>query len=61
MNKNILSNLDKRNTAKFFPKSNNLKQLQQFLGLANYRKFVKDFSKKARPLNKRIKKNAEFQ
>ena len=39
-----------------FPKS--VKEVQKFLGLANYyRRFVKDFAKIVRPLHKLMKKS----
>lgn len=46
---------------KEYPKPVNVKQLQSFLGLANYyRKFIKDFSKIASPLHKLLNKNSKF-
>jgi len=40
-----------------WPVFKSVKEVQKFLGLANYyRKFVKDFSKIARPLHKLIRK-----
>lgn len=44
-----------------FPQPTNTKQVKQFLGLAGYyRKFIKDFSKIARPLNQLLIKNRVF-
>lgn len=46
---------------KDFPRPTNLTQLRGFLGLASYyRRFIKDFSKIANPLNKLLKKNVPF-
>ena len=45
-----------------FPTPKNVKQVRSFLGLANYyRKFVKDYAKRAVPLNNLLAKNTEFQ
>jgi transposase InsO family protein len=42
------------------PKSGNLQQVRRFLGFCNYyRKFIRGFSKIARPLNNLLKKGAE--
>jgi hypothetical protein len=44
-----------------FPEPTCTKQIKQFLGLASYyRKFIKDFSKIARPLNQLLCKNKTF-
>jgi hypothetical protein len=46
---------------KNFPCPKNLTQLRGFLGLASYyRRFIKDFSKIANPLNKLLKKNTPY-
>ena len=46
---------------KNFPIPRNLKELRGFLGLAGYyRKFIKDFSKIAKPLTKLLYKNQEY-
>lgn len=54
---------DKLLTAvKDFPAPVNIKQLQSFLGLANYyRKFIKGFSIIASPLHKLLSKNSKFE
>src|SRR3989441_285868 len=44
---------DKAEKVKNYPRPENISQLRGFLGLASYyRKFIKDFSKKAKPLTK---------
>src|SRR5438270_1114249 len=44
---------DKDEKVKKYPRPENISQLRGFLGLASYyRKFIKDFSKKAKPLTK---------
>lgn len=44
-----------------FKPPNNQKEIKSFLGMIGYyRKFIKDFSKKAFPLNKLLKKNSDF-
>src|SRR5256886_222999 len=44
---------DKVEKVKNYPRPENISQLRGFLGLASYyRKFIKDFSKKAKPLTK---------
>lgn len=55
---------DPRKTAKVaeWPKPTNKKEVQQFLGLANYyRRFVKDFSSIAKPLHRLTEKTAKFE
>ncbi|CAH1257446.1 GIN1 [Branchiostoma lanceolatum] len=44
-----------------WPTPRTVRQVQQFLGLANYyRRFIKDFSKKAKPLTLLTRKHARF-
>lgn len=44
-----------------YPEPKNIKQIQKFLGFANYfRKFIGDFAWIAKPLNDLMKKNVEF-
>jgi len=53
---------DKTRLIEEWPVPTSLKQLRGFLGLAGYyRRFSKDFSKKAAPLNDLLKKNSRFQ
>jgi len=53
---------EKIEKVKNFPIPKNLTQLRSFLGLASYyRKFIKNFSKIAGPLNKLMKKGMAFQ
>ena len=43
------------------PRSKTVKDVQKFLGLANYyRQFVKDFAKIAKPLHKLVRKDKEW-
>lgn len=54
-------NPDKLKAVSDFPTPKNPKQIKQFLGLAGYyRRFIKDFSKKAKPLNDLLKKDVTF-
>ncbi|CAG8739219.1 14087_t:CDS:2, partial [Dentiscutata erythropus] len=47
---------------KEYPQPTNLRTIRGFLGLASYyRKFIKDFSTKAKPLNKLLQKDTPFQ
>ena len=44
-----------------WPKLGSVKEVQSFLGFANfYRQFIKDYSKVAAPLTKLTKKDKEF-
>jgi len=46
---------------KEFPPPKNIKELQQFLGLAGYyRRFIKNFAHIANPLNTLLRKNIKF-
>src|SRR2546430_437814 len=48
--------LNKVKKVKNYPKLENISQLREFLGLASYyRKFIKDFSKKVKPITKLLK------
>src|SRR5438046_9863756 len=54
--------LDKVEKVKNYPRPENISQLREFLGLASYyRKFIKDFSKKAKPLTKLLEGTKEKQ
>lgn len=49
------------NAVKDYKQPKDRLQLQRFLGLANYfRRFIKDYATKARPLQNLLKKDAEF-
>jgi hypothetical protein len=53
---------DKLIKVKNFLRPVNLRSLRGFLGLASYyRKFIKDFSKKAQPLNQLLQKDEPFE
>ena len=57
----VSPNPDKVRVVQEFPTPNNLKELRNFLGLANYyRRFVKGFSHIANPLNGLTKKGVYF-
>lgn len=57
----IAPDADKISTVKEFPRPHNIKTVRSFLGLANYyRRFIKDFSKTAAPLNKLLRKDQKF-
>ena len=49
------------NTVHSWPRPSSVKEVQRFLGVTGwYRKFIKNFSEKARPLTKRLEKNTAF-
>ena len=51
----------KLTAVKHFPRPKNQKNVRQFLGLAGYyRRFIKDFAAKAKPLTELLQKNAKF-
>ena len=51
----------KLDAVKNFPRPENIRQVRGFLGLCSYyRKFIKDFSKKAKPLNQLLYKDESF-
>lgn len=53
---------DKTNAVKHFPKPNNVKAVQSFLGLTGYfRKFIPQYAFIARPLSDLLRKEQEFQ
>ena len=53
---------EKVQAVKEFPTPTTMTQVKSFLGMANYyRKFIKDFSRLARPLNELTKKSKVFQ
>lgn len=57
----IKPNPDKISCVQKFPLPTTQKQIKQFLGLAGYyRKFIKDYSKIARPITKYLKKDARI-
>ena len=57
----ISPNPDKVRVVQVFPTPTNLKELTNFLGLANYyRRYVRGFSNIANPLNALTKKNVPF-
>jgi len=46
---------------KLFPQPKKVIEVQRFLGLTNYfRKFIKDYAVKAKPLNNLLRKSATF-
>ena len=52
---------DKISAVKTFPIPTNVKEVRSFLGLCNYyRRFVKDFAKKASPLHRLTRKDVPF-
>lgn len=58
----VKPNPEKLKAVQNFPEPRTSKQIKQFLGLAGYyRKFIKDFSKIARPLNLLLTKNTPFE
>jgi len=60
--RSLETDVEKTRLVNDWPDPTSLKQLRGFLGLAGYyRRFVKDFSKKAAPLNDLLKKNSRFQ
>ena len=57
----IAPDADKISAVKEFPRPHNIKTVRSFLGLANYhRRFNKDFSKIAAPMNKLLRKDQKF-
>jgi hypothetical protein len=57
----ILPDPQKIEKVQEFPVPKNVRQIKGFLGLASYyRKFIKDFSKIAKPLNNLTKKGVEY-
>lgn len=59
--KGISPNPDKIKAIKNYPTPQNPKQIKQFLGLIGYyRRFIKDFSKFAKPLTSLLKKDVPF-
>src|SRR5215469_6783525 len=59
--KGIRTNPAKVQAVRDYPEPKNLKQLRGFLGLAGYyRRFIKDFSKIAAPMNKLLKQGETF-
>lgn len=58
----LAPNPDKIRAISNYPRPENQKQIKQFLGLiGHYRRFIKDFSKFARPLNLLLRKDSQFQ
>jgi len=57
----VLPDPSKLSAVKNFPTPKRIKDVQSFIGLAGYyRKFIKDFSKIAKPLTILTKKNTKF-
>jgi len=50
----------KLSAMKNFPTPKKMKDVQSFIGLAGYRKFIKNFSKIAKPLTTLTKKDSKF-
>ena len=60
-NNSIRPDPEKLGAIRDFPRPKTVRQLQSFLGLANYyRKFIANFSKLAHPLHKLLSKNFKF-
>lgn len=60
--KGVSPNPEKTKAISTYPTPKNVKQIKQFLGLVGYyRRFIKDFSKIAKPLTSLLKKNIEFE
>lgn len=60
-NKGIKPDPSKIEVVKNYPIPKNIKDIQSFLGLANYyRRFIKDFSKVAQPMTALLKKNVKY-
>lgn len=60
---NLIITMSDRHTSaiKEFPVPNNIHKMQSFLGLTNYfRKFIRDYSQKAKPLFNLLKKSVNF-
>lgn len=54
----VKPNPEKCKSVKEFPRPKNAKSIKQFLGLSGYyRKFIKDYSKKSKPLTQLLKKD----
>ncbi|MGL4388093.1 MAG: reverse transcriptase domain-containing protein, partial [Brevinema sp.] len=59
--KGLLPNPEKIKAVKDYPVPKNVKDIQAFFGLAGYyRRFIKDFSKIVKPINKLLIKGTEF-
>ena len=57
----IHPNPEKVSAVKNFPKPRNVKNIRQFIGIANYyRKYIQNFAKIAKPLFKLLEKDAKF-
>ena len=57
----ISPNPDKLKAVKKFPRLKNVRGVRNFLGLCNYRKFVRNFAKIASPLNQLTRKGQKFE
>ena len=57
----VTPNPENTEKVKNWPRPNSVKEVQSFLGLANYyRRFVQNYSEIARPLTKLTKKDEQF-